>query len=583
MSTNTRTLRLYWRQIRRHKISFFAMLICIPLASLLLDTVLPFQLSKAVGTLESGQADELSHFLLLAGIAGAAGVLINIVGFQSMIWHESRVRARLVDSTLSAITAKDYSFFQGQKIGALTGKFIDFINATVGLQDLFIIRTLTFVANMTIGIYLIFINSWAVALLVLGLIVVLLVQIRYSLKLRSPLRKERKRLIGEQNGAIADTISGNLTVKTFANEAHELGETRKFATLYQKAYFRDFSWMTLEGSLRHVLMVSVQIVAVAVMARLYMEGQINLGIAVFVVAYLQRIAGQLFLLGDIINGYDRLFLQAAPMTELLETTNHIVDTPGAKNLRIEKGKIELKNISYAYEDTKNNAVINNISLTIPAGQKVGIVGKSGAGKTTLTKLLLRFDDPTAGVIAIDNQDIARVSQDSLRRAIAYVPQDSALFHRSLRENIAYGKLDASEEEIIAAAKKAHALEFIEKLPHGLDTVVGERGAKLSGGQRQRIAIARAILKDAPILLLDEATSALDSESEKLIQSSLDTLMEGRTSLVIAHRLSTIAKLDRIIVMDNGRIIEDGTHQQLITQNGTYAALWQHQSGGFIEE
>ncbi len=217
------------------------------------------------------------------------------------------------------------------------------------------------------------------------------------------------------------------------------------------------------------------------------------------------------------------------------------------------------------------------------GQKVGLVGHSGSGKTTLTRLLLRFSDVDKGTVSIDDQDISAITQASLRRAIAYVPQEPLLFHRSLRENIAYGRPDATDKQIREAARKAHALEFIDKLSSGLDTMVGERGVKLSGGQRQRIVIARAILKDAPILVLDEATSALDSESEQLIQASLAELMKGRTTVVIAHRLSTIQKMDRIIVLEDGKIIEDGSHASLLAKKGTYAGLWAHQSGGFIEE
>jgi ATP-binding cassette subfamily B protein len=228
-------------------------------------------------------------------------------------------------------------------------------------------------------------------------------------------------------------------------------------------------------------------------------------------------------------------------------------------------------------------VLDNFSLTIPKGQKVGLVGASGAGKTTLTKLLLRFDDNQSGEITIDDQAIDQVTQVSLRENIAYVPQEPALFHRTLRENISYGSTHVTEEQLRRAAKQAHALDFIEALPHGFDTIVGERGVKLSGGQRQRIAVARALLKNAPILILDEATSALDSESERYIQDSLKELMKKRTSIVIAHRLSTIAQLDRIIVLKDGAIIEDGTHAELIARNGVYATLWKHQSGGFIEE
>jgi ATP-binding cassette subfamily B protein len=228
-------------------------------------------------------------------------------------------------------------------------------------------------------------------------------------------------------------------------------------------------------------------------------------------------------------------------------------------------------------------LFEKLSLRIQSGEHIGLVGKSGGGKTTITKLLLRFLDIQNGSIKIDGQDIAQVTQESLRRKIAYVPQEPLLFHRSLAENISYGKPGADQKEIEKVARMAHAHEFIKDLAHGYDTLVGERGVKLSGGQRQRIAIARAMLKDAPILVLDEATSALDSESEVLIQDALWKLMEGRTAIVIAHRLSTIQKMDRIIVMDDGKIVEEGTHKELTAQKGVYASLWDHQTGGFIEE
>jgi ATP-binding cassette, subfamily B, bacterial len=253
-------------------------------------------------------------------------------------------------------------------------------------------------------------------------------------------------------------------------------------------------------------------------------------------------------------------------------------------LRVVRGDIALQNVSFAYHDASNNdKIFNNLELFIPAGQKVGLVGPSGGGKSTLTRLLLRFDDIDNGSVAIDGQDIRQVTQASLRRSISYVPQEPLLFHRSILDNIAYGKPNATLEEVRRAASLAYADDFISSLPQGYDTIVGERGVKLSGGQRQRVAIARAILKDAPILVLDEATSALDSESEVYIQKALEELMKGRTTIVIAHRLSTIQKMDRILVLENGRIAEDGKHDKLLTQKGLYAKLWTHQSGGFIEE
>ena len=227
------------------------------------------------------------------------------------------------------------------------------------------------------------------------------------------------------------------------------------------------------------------------------------------------------------------------------------------------------------------SVFRDFDLHIAAGQRVGLVGHSGAGKTTFVSLLLRQYDLGAGAIEIDGQNIAKVTQDSLRENIAVVPQEPLLFHRSIRENIAYGNPEASEEEIMAAAKQAQAHDFIMTLPDGYDTLVGERGVKLSGGQKQRVAIARAMLKDAPILVLDEATSALDSESEVAIQKALETLMEGKTVIAVAHRLSTLRKMDRIIVLEDGKIIEDGTHEELSQASGTYQKLWEHQAGGFL--
>ena len=227
-------------------------------------------------------------------------------------------------------------------------------------------------------------------------------------------------------------------------------------------------------------------------------------------------------------------------------------------------------------------MFDDLTLHVAAGQRVGLVGKSGSGKTTLTKLLLRLDDVQGGRVLVDGQDVSRCTQQSLRRQVAYVPQEALLFHRSIRENIAYGRPNATDEQIREAARLANATEFIDRLPRGFDTMVGERGVKLSGGQRQRVAIARAILTDAPILVLDEATSALDSESEALVQEALENLMRGRTSIVVAHRLSTVAALDRIVVLADGEIVEDGTHAQLVEAGGEYASLWSRQTGAFLE-
>jgi ATP-binding cassette, subfamily B, multidrug efflux pump len=272
--------------------------------------------------------------------------------------------------------------------------------------------------------------------------------------------------------------------------------------------------------------------------------------------------------------------------EMLSKSAQIVDAPNAERLNVSRGAIQFDAVGFAYNAGK--AVLQNFNLQIAPGEKIGLVGRSGAGKSTVVNLLLRFHDVQSGRILIDQQDIAKVTQESLREHIGMVTQDTSLLHRSVRDNINYGRPNASEAEINLAAERAEAQEFIAGLSDakdrkGLDAHVGERGVKLSGGQRQRIAIARVMLKDAPILLLDEATSALDSEVEQAIQASLYDLMKGKTVVAIAHRLSTIAAMDRLVVMDQGQVVEVGTHRELLAQNGIYAKLWEHQSGGFLGE
>jgi ATP-binding cassette subfamily B protein len=266
---------------------------------------------------------------------------------------------------------------------------------------------------------------------------------------------------------------------------------------------------------------------------------------------------------------------------VLDTDPTVVDVANPQPIRVEEGAVEFRNVDFAYPGRE--PLFRDFDLVIEPGQRVGLVGSSGSGKTTLSKLVLRFIDINGGQILIDGQDISQVAQADLRQQITYVPQEPLLFHRSITDNIAYGQLDAEFEDIAAAAEMSRASDFIDDLPLGYDTLVGERGTKLSGGQRQRIALARAFLKRTPLLILDEATSALDSHSEALIQQALAELMQGQTAIVIAHRLSTVAGLDRIVVLEEGAVIEDGSHEALLEQDGVYASLWARQSGGFIAE
>jgi len=311
------------------------------------------------------------------------------------------------------------------------------------------------------------------------------------------------------------------------------------------------------------------------------EGSVSTGTVVLILIYLIEMFGNLWDVGKAMGRISKNLADASELVDIFETPIDIRDPLHSEPLRIEHGKIAFDHMSFRY-GKKTNSVFADFTLHMPAGQRLGLVGSSGAGKSTITKLLLRFADIQEGSITLDGQDIRHITQDDLRSTIAYVPQDPILFHRTLRENIAYGKPGVTEEEIIDAAKKAHAHEFISKFPQGYETLVGERGIKLSGGERQRVAIARAMLKNAPILILDEATSSLDAVSERFIQEAFSELMKNRTTIVIAHRLSTIQGLDRIVVLEDGNIVEDGTHEDLLIKKGTYYNFWEHQTAGFIK-
>ena len=385
----------------------------------------------------------------------------------------------------------------------------------------------------------------------------------------------------KQTGQLADSITNEISVKSYARERFEKG---RFGRATRNTHDATFAvakvsfWRNL--SMNFVNMVTF----VALLVLIVMSHNLfGLGVAsiVFLYSVSNSLLSNVWTINHIMRSMNRSFGDASEMVGILDMP-YIVDDKTDTKLEVKKGVVEFSHIDYRHHEQKMSIFVD-FDLKIPAGKTVGLVGVSGSGKTTLTKLLLRFDDVAEGTIYIDGKDIRDVTQKSLRESIAYVPQESSLFHRSIFENIAYGKMDATREEVIRAAKLANADEFIRELPNGYDTLVGERGVKLSGGQRQRVAIARAILKDAPILVLDEATSALDSESEALIQEALKNLMKNRTSIVVAHRLSTIAGLDTIVVLSEGKIVEQGSHQELLKKGGEYAKLWSRQSGAFLKE
>lgn len=565
---------------KRHAVFFitsitFAHLIRFVLTPLLMSFIIQALLTSA----------PVEHIAsLIGGIALGAviSILCNDKGFTALFKHEEKVQTRLLTRSTSHLMNHSYQFFADQRVGTLAGDAMSFARAYQTLLDIYFFNTnhlvIGFLASLIVVAFLSPVLLIPLTIITAGMIVLNIRNVRQ----RAPYRNERKARTSRLTGIIADIMGNQILTRVFAREKYESNVIKHERRKIHDVALKEITIIERESLYRQTLVYGFQIITLVTAVWLYSTHSVSIAALVFTVTYLMRISDSLFGISSIIRQYEAAFLEAAPMMKILQMDHDVRDAPHATKLQIRSGAIDLDNVTFAYSNNSTDAVFHQLDLHIPAGQKVGLAGHSGGGKTTLTKLLLRFSDIDSGHIRIDGQDIASVTQESLRSQIAYVPQEPFLFHRSLRENINYGNPDATDEEIIAAARKAHAMEFIDKLPQGLDTVVGERGVKLSGGQRQRIAIARAILKDAPILILDEATSALDSESEKLIQASLAELMKGRTSIVIAHRLSTIAKLDRIIVLDSGAITEDDSHDVLLTQNGTYAKLWKHQSGGFIE-
>lgn len=594
MSTTTQTLKTYWQHAWHYPRYVIGLLIMLPVGNLSFRLVPPLIAAHILQRLARGdyvKHDVIGSFgldMLTYGLLTVFGGTIAYRVIIYMVWKLETFVVRDLQRTMFRHYMNLSASFHADSFGgSLVSRTTKFYNSYVRLADTFIFQLYpTLITFVFVGITL---YSRA-PLFVWLLLAFSILFVAFTVVLSRRVRELSAVEADAQNnttGYLADSITNIMAIKSFASAKPENQRFGK-ATENTRRKSIDVMWASTKRDLfASSITTSLQTMAIIVSVIAVVTYGANVATAFLILTYSVLISDQLWqfsaqTLRNINRSLGDSREAILTLSEPLSVSNPLKPEPP----RIKSGEIVFRNVMFDHEPneaSKQDVLFSNFNLSIKAGEKVGLVGHSGGGKTTLTRLLLRFMDVDGGEILVDGQNIAHLTQDALRSSITYVPQEPLLFHRSLSENISYGKKDASEAEIIKASKMAHAHEFVKDLPNGYDTLVGERGIKLSGGQRQRVAIARAMLKDAPILLLDEATSALDSESEVLIQDALWKLMESKTAVVIAHRLSTIQKMDRIIVLENGNIVEQGTHKKLLEQKGTYAKLWAHQSGGFIED
>ncbi len=578
-------LALFWRHTRRYKGRMFLVLSFVALATGA-EAAQPWLLKHLFDLLERETPSTANMDLFLPTILALVSVMIfGWICWRFQAYHNNRfqprVMADLEESAFTYLLGHSLGFFADSFAGALVKRVHRLSSSFERLADEITFRL---VAVLVVLIGAVIGLSLQKPILALGFILwttLFLVLQYYATRWAYKADIQRSTFDSEAGAALADAISNATTIKLFPAAAYETGRFRTALDRLSKARTRSWDRHEAIFAMQGTLMIGINIAFLYIAVKFWIAGVFTLGDIAFIQAYLVVAFNRLWEVGRAFRHVFDAFADAEEMVGIMQTPHEIRDVRKAKELGVRKGNLNFKNVRFNYRGART--VLDNFSLSIAPHEKVALVGPSGAGKSTVTKLLMRFHNIQRGKITIDGQDISRVTQESLRQNVALVPQEPILFHRTLMENIRYGRRDARDEEVIAAAKLAHCHEFISGLKEGYATFVGERGVKLSGGERQRVAIARAILKNAPILILDEATSSLDSESEALIQDALTKLMKDKTTIVIAHRLSTILKMDRIVVMDKGKVVDTGTHTALIKKHGIYKTLWEIQAGGFIGE
>ncbi|MCX6789277.1 MAG: ABC transporter ATP-binding protein [Candidatus Gribaldobacteria bacterium] len=586
MKNNTKkTLQIYLQHCLKYKVSSLLVIFSV-MAAASINAIFPLYLKKFFDALTSGGntgqiANQLIKVLIMLAVLDMLNWLAWRVTNFGMTYLQPRVIADLSNTCFAYLHKHSYNFFENNFVGSLTKRVKWFSNAFEVIHDKLIWSLLPLTVTVTIIISVLFKRSfWLGMVVLIWLVLFLSLNWFFSrYKIKYDIKRAAKET--EVTGLLADTVANAHTIQLF-NGYHR--EVKRFAKVTDELrQIRKFTWdlTAIFEAGQGLLVIALEIGGFYLAIRLWQKGILTVGDFVLLQVYLIAIFDRVWDFGKVIRSIYENLADAEEMTVILQTPHEITDIVNAKNLQITSGQIDFKAVDFYYHQTRS--VLKDFNLAVASHEKIALIGPSGAGKTTIVRLLLRIHELTAGEILIDGQNITHIKQESLRASIGLVPQDPILFHRSLMENIRYGRPDATNQEVIEAAKKARCDEFINELPEKYNTFVGERGIKLSGGERQRVAIARAILKNAPILVLDEATSSLDSASEKMIQEAIDELMKNKTVIVVAHRLSTIRKMDRIVVIDDGKIKEQGTHEQLLGSggDGLYKKLWQLQAGGFI--
>lgn len=577
-------LRLYGREMAARKTITIPALLAPALGNIcnlyIAPLIVAMMVSRVAATGDTGFGASGSYILAFGGALFLAELLWRI-GIHCLNRVDAYGIEHLYVVAMDELLAKDAAFFHNNFAGSLTKRSLSFAARFEQFVDTLAFEIMAALVPLIFASVVLWHYNPVLVVVLMGMIVVTALVITPLVQRRQKLVDDREAAIARVSGHVADSLANMQVVRAFAAEPQEADEHRRRVASSRRKSLRSWDY----ANLRIDTLVAPLLVLTNVMGLLIAVGLSggNMGVEAIVVAftYYFNATGIMFRFNQIYRRLETVLTEAAQFTELLLDDPEVLDATHPEALRPNGFDVRFETVNFTHAGARQ--LFHGLDLHVPSGAKVGLVGRSGGGKTTITQLLLRLMDLQSGTIRIGGQDIARLRQADLRSLIAYVPQEPAMFHRTLSENIRFARPEATDEEILRAAEAAHVTEFVDALPEGMDTLIGERGVKLSGGQRQRVALARAILRDAPILLLDEATSALDSESESLVQQALWELMDGRTALVVAHRLSTVAGMDRLVVLDHGRIVEEGTHEQLLCAQGAYAQLWRHQSGGFLGE